>query len=1074
MRNGRLRRRRTRAQPAIRIALAAVVFVGSGAAAGMAGYLASATDAGTRTTLADARDTPLAFQVSSTGGDAEQVGAALSEQLARLDVPFEIHRSKISGNRVVFPGPDGPPPGDDGSPGEADDDSGLGYLVLAAYRDLAHHADLVAGQWPGSPSGGKSYPVAIHAGPATELGIAVGDAISFANRGQAVVLDVVGLWRPRDSDSPFWFDEREADGSDGSTDLVGIMIDEGLQAVPGLTLTSRWRLVPDVDLLQARDLATLQAELPRLVPRLERDDRTSGAKLEADSGMLDVIRESEDKRRAAQAVTAAPLMLFALAGALAVALVGRLLVVARRVETSVYLARGTSVIRVLLWSLAETLPIVIVPSIAGAGAAWLVLYTLPDTTVEPASLATAAGVASALAILTLVAVGARPALVNATVPHRSHEGRGARVVLAATAVLAGVATVVTMWQLLRYGSPAIEDARGAAGVDPVAAIAPVAALATAGLLVTVGVALGARVGQRLMARRRTLGSVLALRSVARRPTAYALPITLVVLAVGSGTLAAGLSGTWSGLQRDAAAQRTGTDLQVVLASRPRTAAAPPDGAALEPYRELTGTTGVTPVLAGWVPLSGDQVQFAAFADEPPRFAGAELAADADSVELVFTTTMTAHEIDYGEGLTDERPAEPTAGQVGVQLLLSDADGLVYAVRSHGLEVPDSPAPGRHVVRVELPAGTGPWTLAGVEVSVGGQRSRGPVWWANDYSITLAQINSISGDSTREVRRPRTWSLGFAGDAPRVRGDEFAVEQADSGPGFAVTSGGGMYPSFDLRLLAGEWSIGSGNTAPITVQATAAALERSGLEIGDQIAVRIGGSELAVEVAGIAEDVAGMATDEVLVADLADITTTALASGGPIPRANQIWIDAGTAGPERDSLADAVSSIAGPSADVIDRLATEAALRANAFARMSLVTYWVVTGAVVLLAGIGLAAASAILLRERSAEVGMLRALGASSRLQARIGRREQLAVLVLALVLGAGAGGLVTVLVAGLLAGAATPIELHRVEPVFHLSILPWVVVLTALGGLAVASAVGYGERLRRRAVAPPSRGFGS
>ncbi|HEX6327185.1 MAG TPA: FtsX-like permease family protein [Jiangellaceae bacterium] len=1074
MRNGRLRRRRSRAQPAIRIALAAVVFVGSGAAAGLAGYLASATDAGTRTTLADARDTPLAFQVSSTGGDAEQIDAALADQLARLDVPFEVYRSQIAGGRVVFPGPDGPPPDDNGSSDETDDESGLGHLVLAAYRDMAHHADLVAGEWPGSPSGGESYPVAIHAGPAAELGIAVGDVISFADRCQAVVLEVVGLWTPRAADSPFWFDEREADGSGGSTDLVGVMIDKGLQAVPGLTLTSRWRLVPDVDQLQARDLATLQGALPRLLPRLQRDDRTSGAKLEADSGILDVLRDSEDKRRAAQAVTAAPLMLFALAGVLAVALIGRLLVVARRVETSVYLARGVSVIRVLLWSIAETLPIVIVPSIAGAGAAWLVLYALPDTTVEPASLATAAGVASALAIVTLAAVGTRPALVNATVPHRSHEGRGTRVVLAITAVLAGVATVVTMWQLLRYGGPAVEDARGAAGVDPVAAIAPVAALATSGLLVTAGVALGARAGQRLVARRRTLGSVLALRSVARRPAAYAMPITLVVLAIGSGTLAAGLSGTWSELQRDAAAQRTGADMQVVLASRPRTAATPPDGAALEPYRRLTGTTGVTPVLAGWVPLSGDQVQFAAVADEPPRFAGAELAADADSVELVFTAAMTAREIDYGEDLADERPAEPTPGQVGVRLLLSDADGMVNVVRTHGLEVPDGPAPGRHVVRAELPAGTGPWTLAGIELSVGGQRSRGPVWWANDYRVTLAQINSISGDSTQEIRRPPTWSFGFAGEAPRVPGDEFAVEQTDAGPGFEVTSGGGIYPSFDLRLLAGEWSIGSGSQAPITVQATAAALERSGLVIGDQVAVRIAGADLPVEVAGTTEDVAGMATDEVLVADLADVTRTALASGGPIPRANQIWIDAAAAGPEMASLADAVSSIAGPRADVIDRVATEAALRANAFARMSLVTYWVVTGAVVLLAGIGLAAAGAIVYRDRSAEVGMLRALGASSKLQARLGRREQLAVSVLALVLGAGAGGLVTVLVAGLLAGAATPIEVHGVEPVFHLSILPWVIVLAALAGLAVACAVGYGERLRRRAAEPPSRGFGS
>lgn len=1072
MRSARLRRRRARAQSAIRVALAGAVLVGSGAAAGVAGYLAAATDAGTRTTLADAsRDAPLAFEVSSTGGEPEQVDAALSEQLAGIDVPHDVHRSQISGSRVVFPRPDGPPTIED-EPAEGDEDSGIGHLVLAAYEGLTEHAELVAGDWPGTPPGAVAHPVAIHAAPAAELDIAVGDVISFSDRGDAVALDVVGLWRPLDADSPFWFEAREADGAAGSTDLVGVMSEAGLEAVPGLTLTSRWRIVPDLDQMEARDVATLEAALPPIRPSLERDDRTSGARVETDRGILAVLSDSEDKRRAARGLTAAPMLLLAVAGVLAVALLGRLLVVARSTETSVYRARGASAAQVFVWSLTEALAVVVLPSVAGAAGAWLVLSLVAGISAPPTVLATAAGVAAAIAVATLVAVGTRPVLGPPTaVREQSNSGRRVGAAQLATAIVAAVLAVVTMWQLLRYGGPAVEDARGGMSVDPLAATAPVAALAAAGLLVTAGVALGARAAQALVARRRTLGSVLAVRSVARRPARYAVPITLVVLAAGSGTLAAGLSGTWADLQRDAAAQRAGADLQVVLAPRPVTAATPPDGAALEPYRQIDGAESVTPVLSGSVQLGGEPVQFAAFPAGRPSFEGAQLPPAADSVELVFTATMTAHELDFG--VVGEPGDEPAPGQVRIQLLLADADGLVSAVRAGELAIPASATPSRHVVRAELPAGTAPWTLVGLDLSLAADGATGQLVWVNDYAITLAQVSSFRGEIAHEVRRPATWSLGFVGDPPRLTGEVFTVEQPDSRPGMVVTSGGFPYPSFDVRLLAGEWSIGNDAAAPVAVQATEAALERSGLAAGDRATARIAGAELQIEVVGVEADMAGMTTDEVLVADLNEVTAAALASAGSVPRANQVWIDASSADVAGELVAGA-RPVAGPRAEIIDRVALEADLRANAFARMSLVTYWVVTGAVVLLAGIGLAAAGNVLVRERAAEVGVLRALGASSKVQAKVGRREQLVIFGLALLLGATAGGLVTVLVAGLLAAAATPIQLYGVEPVLRLQILPWAAVLGVLAASAVAAAVSYGERLRRRATGPPSRGFGT
>lgn len=79
MRGARLRRRRAGAQRVIRLALAAVVLVGSGTAAGVAGYLAAATDAGARTTLADASgDAP---NLSPASGPARRAATMPSQLL---------------------------------------------------------------------------------------------------------------------------------------------------------------------------------------------------------------------------------------------------------------------------------------------------------------------------------------------------------------------------------------------------------------------------------------------------------------------------------------------------------------------------------------------------------------------------------------------------------------------------------------------------------------------------------------------------------------------------------------------------------------------------------------------------------------------------------------------------------------------------------------------------------------------------------------------------------------------------------------------------------------------------------
>lgn len=1093
MRSAVLRRHRSRAQRTLLVIIAALVLVISGVAAGLGAYLTAATDVGVRTALSDAAPGDVAYQVTARAGDdVSAADDAVTETLAQLlpGVPYGLHRSVVTGTRSIYRGDAGPGQDDQTTGGEnsttnedaagedatghdaAGEPAALTRGVLAAYDDLPDHAVLVDGQWPhqGRPAAGR--PVAIHASSAAALGLRVGDVLSVSDRGQILVFVVTGTWRPTDADDAFWHGAPlETDGAEDRVGLFAVATDSDLAAIPGTTITSRWRLAPDIQQLTAADVAIMRAGLPRVPLRLEGDARVAGARVGVAGGLLGVLQDSDDRIQAARSVAVVPLIVIGVIGVLALGLVAQLLALARRPETSVLRARGASSSLLTWWAVREALAVGVLPAAVGGLLAWLALQPVTDVGPSGSVVAVTSGAAAAavIAVATLTVVGARAAVPTSEPPDGSRVARARRGgVRAGTSVLVAAAAAFGLWQLDWYAGPTVADRFGVAGIDPVAVTAPAAALFAGGLAATVAVALAAWAAQRLAWRRRGLAGSLAVRQIARRPGAYALPVLLIVMATGSGTLAAGFAATWADLQRDVAARRTGADLQVVLGMVPQPGRDSAREVDLDRYRAIPGVRTATPVIAAPRATTADgAVELLVrptAAGEPP--AGVELPVGARSIEVELEASAWAH-LDEVElewlNLDRDDVEDPPPGEVVVDLWLADRDGVTALVTPEPAEITLDAEPVSYTVEADLPAGTEPWRVVAVDLQVDGGPGGFEFFWNYDYGVEVSALRTQPRGVPARLGSAGGWTR-VPSDAEQRFGPHFAVSTPPAGLGLVVDSGGLRWAGPVVeRLLPGDRHLHAG-TAPVPVVATDAALSRFGLSVGDRASLQVFGADLPVRVADRITVAAGTTGAQVMVADTGEITRALLEAGRRPPQTSQVWLDV-----EPDALADgstaaAVAALTGPGTSVLDRAAIEEGLRSNVFAGLSVMTFWVASGAAIVLATAGLAAGAAVLLRERRPEVAMLRAVGLSPAQQARTRRREQVFIVVAAVALGAATGWLVTYVTAGPLAVAATPSPVETLQPVLRVAPGPWAAYLgTAfVAGLLVALA--HGRQVRRQA----------
>ena len=113
------------------------------------------------------------------------------------------------------------------------------------------------------------------------------------------------------------------------------------------------------------------------------------------------------------------------------------------------------------------------------------------------------------------------------------------------------------------GSGALNsDSQGTLGIDPVLVAAPALALCAGTVLALRLLPLAARIADRLLGRVRGLPAALVGWQLARRPQQGAGPVLVLALAAAIGTLALGQSTSWQQSQRDQAVFDTGGDIRV--------------------------------------------------------------------------------------------------------------------------------------------------------------------------------------------------------------------------------------------------------------------------------------------------------------------------------------------------------------------------------------------------------------------------------------------------------------------------------------------------------------------------------
>ncbi|HWV77549.1 MAG TPA: FtsX-like permease family protein [Isoptericola sp.] len=357
----------------------------------------------------------------------------------------------------------------------------------------------------------------------------------------------------------------------------------------------RWTLTPDVAATGTADLTVLATGADALLETVLADDAVAvrGATVTGDLG--ERAAAAAEAAAAAAAVALVPMLVLALAGAVSVGQVARLLAATRAAEVHLLVSRGASAGQLTAAGAAEATLVVLGGAAVGAGAAAAVLAAQGTPggvlagTLAPSAVATAAG-----ALLVLVAVGGLQARAAAALRVVDRSGRARRAATWGTVALVVVAAGVTTWLLRRYGSPLVPTPDGAQ-TDPAAAAAPALVLAAAAVVAVALLGPLSRAWAGATARRPGT-RVLAARQVARRLAVTAVPVVLVVVAAGSVVLASAYAGTGQQLRRAAATVAAGGDVRVVATK------GTPGPAAT--YAALPGAAAAAPVRASEAVLDG--------------------------------------------------------------------------------------------------------------------------------------------------------------------------------------------------------------------------------------------------------------------------------------------------------------------------------------------------------------------------------------------------------------------------------------------------------------------------------------
>ncbi len=983
-------------------------------------YIDQQGTAGLRSELETRAGADLALRASLDLADNAQqqddeVRAAIDRTFASTGIPFDVTRSidKEAYFKIV-----------------ATDESGP--AMAATIPDIDSRVTFVSGA-----AAAGADEVAIQAVAAEAIGLEVGDTVNIND----VPFTVSGTWLPIDSLDPRWYgDKTVVTGGtldDGGTDRFGpFAITEEAWARFDAKTTATWTIVPrSIDDFTASNRGSVD-EAWRDVKQEWRGTVSEYDSLVVKRRLARTLDEFAQRIEGLRAIEPVAAVLVAGSALVVLSQLVQLLVATRERETALFSARGQSPAAIARRSTVEVGVSAAIGAAVGVGAValWLTLTSDVQQLVAVRSTAIIVPAVVVVGAIVFAAAGSYRSALSVTTASKGGrgDGRARRAAIPGAVILVTIAAALSVWQLRLYGSPLTPNAEGTYSIDPIAVIAPAAAL-----VAVVLAALAAFPTIVTFYGKRTQGSGIAAhlsaRTLARQAGRVAAPLVIVALAVGSATVGAAFSATWTQLFNQTAQMHTGADLRVssefdplssaqldLIASTEGVAASGPFdvqtlsigtvtgsivSAAPDAVRELATTAGGL--------FSREDAAAAIVTDQPGPLipeGATSLTLRVEALNFISPPRLSAWIVDPFGRLREVTFGKPTA----------DDDMLTYTT---------------DLTKVE---GSAPGTLVSFDVVFASQSieegSDEPSWRLDEL---LAEV----AGTEQSVVLDQFWAVDS------LRGELGTPRMNSEGDGFALS-----FPLPSARMTASLDTSAMDIPRPgvLVTQRLATLLE---LEVGDSIgfSVRDSVTSLNAVVAGIVPAIPGAHTDVAVLMDIAIINHLHQRKGDDPPTSTDVWVKTDQPQQVRDALRPELpaNTVISLSDDPVGRQVLGAAS----------VALWAAALCCLLIALVAMGSASSSRLRWGRNDMASLRAIGLGAREQTGVVMREMALVLLVALVAGLAAGGLVSVLTVPLLARAA--VDRAYLSLGTHLSV-DWVGLALLLGALAAGIAVILADLSRR------------
>ncbi|WP_030586897.1 MULTISPECIES: FtsX-like permease family protein [Streptomyces] len=916
--------------------------------------------------------------------------------------------------------------------------------------DLTHFAALdlgrvriTEGKAPAAPDGAGPVQVALPVVAAEALKLKPGARLTVTDRlrdkKQQVL--VVGVFEAADQSDPYW--QLDPLGGRGVRELAfttygPLLTDPSVLASGSLADgETSWLAAADFATLTTGSMEGLRqasADAPKALTAAPVFASGVTARTSLPT-VLDQLDRALLVSRSTLMIVAVQLVLLA---AYALLLVARLLNSERDGERELLRARGGSRGRITSFAAIEALLLavpaaVVAPLLAGPLTGLLAersALSRIGLKAGEASTGTVWLVSAAVALACALAVVA-PSLTAGASGRRSRAASLPGPVRAGADLGLLLIAAVAYWQLDRQsGSGALSgDQSGDLGIDPLLVTAPALALLAGTVLTLRLLPPAAKLAERRAAKGRGLPAALAGWQFSRRPLRGAGPVLLLVLSVAMGMLAIGQSASWNRSQADQADFGSGASVRLVGGHGSGAAAA---GA----YSTLAGVRQAAPAYRADVEVSGGRIAEVlaldtAHADErmlmrsdltdksPRRMFEAISPERAPRPGLVLPKDSTRLKLDLrittvspkrsGASPGQEDPAPPV-----VTVLLEDRYGLPYRALAGPVPVDGRP------VAVSVPvSAAGGLAVTGIEVD-----GEAPYDYAQQRRVSVSDVRVVTGSGTeRPVPAPGSvrWDASmtlteFGEDRP---GEPPVRNGTSALPDFTYDTGVDSEDTWELTNGLLRITAARPKATTVRAVATDAYLKSTDAKLGDEIDLTLAGNTIrvtlvesvrrlpttgAAELSGAADQVP---SGGALLLDLKAVTEVLAHRPTATIAATEWWLSAAPG----DAAKAAAALRALPDTDPAQvRVRAEAARQLvddplGAGPQSALRAVAVVAAA---LAAVGFAVSASGSRRERSAELGVLRALGAPRRQLARMIAAEQGVLIALGLLIGLGIGTVLT------------------------------------------------------------------